>query len=70
MVMAADLSRRLGWLDARGRARAPALMRRARLPERAPASLGATRFARTHGVDKKVLDGQLRLVLLKSLGRR
>ncbi|HEX9627398.1 MAG TPA: 3-dehydroquinate synthase [Acidiferrobacterales bacterium] len=69
MVMAADLSRRLGWLDAAAVERVARLMRRARLPERAPASLSAARMLELMSVDKKVLDGQMRLVLLQSLGQ-
>jgi 3-dehydroquinate synthase len=68
MVMAADLSRRLGWLTAAETARIEKLIRRARLPVRAPGSLSPARFLELMAVDKKVLDGRLRLVLLKHLG--
>jgi 3-dehydroquinate synthase len=68
MVMAADLSRRLGWLTAAETARIEKLIRGARLPVRAPASLSPARFLELMAVDKKVLDGRLRLVLLKHLG--
>jgi 3-dehydroquinate synthase len=68
MVMAADLSRRLGWLTAAETARIEKLIRRARLPARAPGSLTPARFLELMAVDKKVLDGRLRLVLLKHLG--
>jgi 3-dehydroquinate synthase len=44
------------------------LIRRARLPVRAPGTLPAARFLELMAVDKKVLDGRLRLVLLKRLG--
>ena len=68
MVMAADLSRRLGWLTAAETARIETLIRRARLPVRAPGSLSPARFLELMAVDKKVLDGRLRLVLLQHLG--
>ncbi len=68
MVMAADLSRRLGWLTPADTARIEKLIRRTRLPVRAPGSLSPARFLELMAVDKKVLDGRLRLVLLKHLG--
>lgn len=68
MVLAADLSRRLGWLAAADVARIEQLVRRARLPVRAPATLTNERFLELMAVDKKVQDGRLRLVLLKSIG--
>ncbi len=68
MVMASDLSRRLKWLSAADVARVEKLIRRARLPVRAPGTLSAARFLELMAVDKKVLDGRLRLVLLKRLG--
>jgi 3-dehydroquinate synthase len=68
MAMAADLSRRLGWLTAAETARIEKLIRRARLPVRAPGSLSPARFLELMAVDKKVLDGRLRLVLLRHLG--
>ncbi len=68
MTMAADLSHRLGWLTAAEVARIEKLIRRARLPVRAPASLTPERLLELMAVDKKVQDGRLRLVLLKRLG--
>ena len=68
MVMAADMSRRLQWLTAAEFARIERLIKQARLPVRAPAMLSAAQFLELMAVDKKVLDGQLRLVLLKHLG--
>jgi 3-dehydroquinate synthase len=69
MCMAADLSRRLGWLDEDARARAVELVRRARLPTEPPLSIAPDRFLALMAVDKKVLDGGLRLVLLEGIGR-
>ena len=68
MVMAADLSERLGWLPTADRDRAVALLRRFSLPVEAP-RIGAERARELMGLDKKVLDGKLRLVLLRSLGK-
>jgi 3-dehydroquinate synthase len=69
MVMAADLSRRLGWLSEADVARVEALIRRARLPVRAPAALSPVRMRELMSVDKKVMDGRMRLVLLKRIGQ-
>lgn len=67
MAMAADLSRRLGWLSDAECARIESLLRAAGLPTRAPA-LTPTRFLELMAVDKKNLAGRLRLVLLKGIG--
>ena len=68
MVMAVDLSQRLGWLATAETTRIEKLIKRARLPVRAPGSLSPARFLELMAVDKKVQDGRLRLVLLKHLG--
>lgn len=68
MAMAADLSQRLGWLTTAETARIEKLIKRARLPVRAPGSLSPARFLELMAVDKKVQDGRSRLVLLKHLG--
>jgi len=68
MVLAAQLSRRLGWLTAADEARATTLIARAGLPVRAPKELSAARFAELMAVDKKVQDGKLRLVLMQGIG--
>jgi 3-dehydroquinate synthase len=68
MVMAADLSERLGWLPGVDKERAVSLLRRFNLPVEAP-RIGAERARELMGLDKKVLDGKLRLVLLRSLGK-
>ncbi len=68
MAMAAFLSERLGWLCASDVERINALLIRAKLPIRAPASLSAERFLELMAVDKKVADGRIRLVLIKKIG--
>jgi 3-dehydroquinate synthase len=67
MLIAADLSCRLGWLEAADVERVRALLVRAGLPTQAP-SIGAARALELMGMDKKVLAGRIRLVLLRRLG--
>jgi 3-dehydroquinate synthase len=67
-VMAADLSRRLGWLSDADVARVRAIHERAGLPVKG-AALGAERYLELMAHDKKVSDGTLRLVLLKQIGQ-
>lgn len=69
MVMACDLSRRLGWIDATVFDRARSLIERARLPVAPPPSMTPDDFINQMSRDKKVESGQLRLVLLQALGR-
>ena len=66
-MMAAELSRRLGWLSAADVARVRALLRRAGLPVTGP-DLGAARYLELMSHDKKVIAGSMRLVLLRALG--
>jgi 3-dehydroquinate synthase len=66
-VMAADLSRRLGWLTDAEFERARSLLAAAGLPV-VGAPLGVDRYIDLMGHDKKVVAGKLRLVLLKHLG--
>ncbi len=68
MVMAAALSQRMGWLNSAEYRRVEALIARAGLPTRPPQQLTPERFSELMAVDKKVLDGQLRLVLMKGIG--
>ena len=67
MLLAAKLSVRLGNIGEQDMLRLEHLLRRAGLPTEAPA-LGAQRYLELMGYDKKVHDGKLRLVLLKSIG--
>jgi 3-dehydroquinate synthase len=68
MCMAADLSARLGWLDGEDLARIRRVIAAAGLPNDPPPGLSADRFLELMAVDKKVLDGRLRLVLLRGIG--
>ena len=67
-VMAAELSRRLGWLSDADVERVRRIHERAGLPVVGPA-LGAERYLELMSHDKKVSDGTLRLVLLKAIGK-
>jgi len=69
MAMAADFSRRMGWLSAEDVSRVTSILSRARLPIRGPDSISVDRYMELMSVDKKVQAGQLRLVLLKKLGK-
>ena len=68
MVMAADLSVRLGLLDHEYAARLTRLIGRAGLPVVGP-NLGAARYLELMRVDKKVQGGNMRFVLLSGPGR-
>ena len=67
MVMAADLSQRLGLIDAASVARLRKLVAAAGLPVVAP-DLGAERWIELMEVDKKNEGGAIKFILLKPLG--
>ena len=67
MVMAADLSVRLGHLDEAARKRLVAVIEAAHLPTRAP-TLGASRYVDLMRVDKKAEAGEIKFILLKRFG--
>ena len=67
-MMAAALSRQLGWIDADDLARIERLFQRAGLPVYGP-MLGVDRYLELMQNDKKVEGGKLRLVLLEQVGR-
>lgn len=66
-IMAADLSCRLGWISKQDVARIRQIFERAGLPVIAP-NLGADQYLQLMGLDKKVVGGQIRFVLLKAIG--
>ncbi len=68
MVIASELSRRLGWITARDSARIRALLTAFGLPVAPPPGLSAPQFMALMAVDKKVADGVIRLVLLRGIG--
>ncbi|OEC36668.1 3-dehydroquinate synthase [Pseudomonas cuatrocienegasensis] len=67
-VMALEMSCRLGWISQADRDRGIRLFQSAGLPVVPPAEMTPEQFLEHMAVDKKVLDGQLRLVLLRQMG--
>jgi 3-dehydroquinate synthase len=68
MAMAADLSARHGWISASDVGRVRALLERAGLPVAPPPEISRQQFMDLMAVDKKAVDGGLRLVLLDAIG--
>jgi 3-dehydroquinate synthase len=68
ICQAADLSRRKGWLNDIDVTRIIELFRKARLPINPPEQLDTKRFLELMAVDKKNIDGQIRLILLEKIG--
>jgi 3-dehydroquinate synthase len=68
MCMAARMSLQLGWISADDFVQISNMIAQARLPVNAPIELSIERFIELMSVDKKVVDGVLRLVLLKNIG--
>jgi len=69
MVMAADLSARLGLIDAGYASRLKALIAAAGLPVRGPDSLKVDRYLELMRMDKKAHGGEIRFVVLEAVGR-
>lgn len=69
MLIALNLSHRMGWIEAKELGRLESLLQAAGLPTRVPESMGNQQFLDLMSLDKKVIDGRLRLVLLEKLGR-
>ncbi|HLD67905.1 MAG TPA: 3-dehydroquinate synthase [Pseudomonas sp.] len=67
-VMALEMSRRLGWLGAAERDRGIRLLQAAGLPVVPPREMTPEHFLEHMAVDKKVIAGRLRLVLLARMG--
>ncbi|MCP5140904.1 MAG: 3-dehydroquinate synthase [Gammaproteobacteria bacterium] len=67
MVMAAHLSHELGWIGDDDLDRVERIVARGKLPNRPPRGMSKARFLELMAVDKKVLDGRLRLVLMRGL---
>ncbi|HIP94116.1 MAG TPA: 3-dehydroquinate synthase [Leucothrix sp.] len=68
MVMAAELSKLHGWISDSDVESIRALLKKANLPVDPPSEISATQFKQLMSIDKKVQDGILHLVLIKSLG--
>jgi 3-dehydroquinate synthase len=69
MAMAADLSARHGWISHSDVERIRRLLAQAQLPVDAPADINREQFLNLMAVDKKALDGGLRLILLDAIGK-
>lgn len=68
MIMAADLSAREGLISPADYDRVVHIIRRAGLPAQPPMKMTPADFMSLMAVDKKNIDGRLRLVLLRSVG--
>jgi len=66
---AADLSKRLGWLTDEDVDRILSLLKAAHLPVLPPKEMNVEKFIDLMAVDKKNVDGNIKLILLKSLGQ-
>jgi 3-dehydroquinate synthase len=68
ICQAADLSRRKGWLNDADVERIIELFKKCNLPTNPPEQIDSDRFLELMAVDKKNVDGQIRLILLKKIG--
>ena len=68
IILAADLSQRMGWLNAEQLSRIHALLSAANLPLNAP-NLGTKKYLNLIANDKKVECGKIRLVLQQGIGK-
>ncbi|MCX4189923.1 3-dehydroquinate synthase [Methylophaga sp. OBS3] len=69
MVMAADLSQRLGWIQTAEVERIKSVLQAAGLPITVPEEMTTGRFMDLMAVDKKVQDGAIRLILMRGIGQ-
>ena len=67
--LAADLSKRKGFLNTNDVARIITLFERANLPVKSPTELTSERFIDLMAVDKKNVDGEIRVILLEAIGK-
>ena len=67
-MLAADLSRRMGWLNEEDLKRMTNIFKAANLPINPP-DLGVVRYLDLMGLDKKVIEGKIRLVLQQGIGK-
>ena len=69
IVMAAHMSRSCGWLGRQDVDRIENLLNRAGLPTSPFSGVSATKMLELMQIDKKVKNGQIRLILLRALGK-
>lgn len=65
IIMASDMSKRLGWISEELDTRVQNLIRRSKLPMLPPKDMTVDDFKSYMSVDKKVQDGTIRLILLQ-----
>ena len=68
MVMAADLSLRHQWIDETVKQRTINLLEKSALPIKSPPEMTIDQYMNAMAIDKKTLNGTIKLVLLKKLG--
>jgi 3-dehydroquinate synthase len=68
MVMAADLSLRHQWIDETVKQRTIDLLEKSALPVKSPSEMTPDDYMSAMAIDKKTLDGMIKLILLKNLG--
>jgi len=68
MVMAAELSKEHGWVDQNDINDMRQLLSKANLPVDPPKEINPDKFNELMSIDKKVQDGVLHLILMKSMG--
>ena len=69
MCMAAVMSKQMNWMSNDETVRTIKLIEQAKLPSKAPPSMSTEKFHDLMSVDKKVLNGVLRLILMKGIGQ-
>ena len=69
MCMAAVMSNKMGLMSDKETQQTMRLIKQAKLPCKAPESMTTEKFLELMSVDKKVLDGVLRLILMKGIGQ-
>ncbi len=69
MVLAADLSQRIGWIASTDFMRIKTLIQRSELPTQLPVGIQCDKMLNIMTIDKKNLSEQLRLVLLREIGK-
>ncbi len=68
MMMAIDLSIREGWINETVRDRSLELLKKSNLPVLPPSDMTQQQYLDAMAIDKKVVDGTIKLILLKALG--
>ncbi len=68
MVMATDLSERHQWVGKKVKQRTIALLEKSSLPIKPPPEMTSDQYMNAMAIDKKAVDGTIKLVLLKNLG--